>query len=597
MLRAKSLYATAAAFGLAATASAQIGWVGFSENADLRDFAPADINGPGNNGDEVDFMWADLDKNGWDDLVAVRKQPFTSAGKRTNILLMNDIGVLTDQTALYATCSDVGGDNGFATATNDRDVQIVDVDLDGWLDVITATTLSSGDPKALSHPRIYMNLGEDANGDWLGLCYEEARIPQIFLLNSSGQPTTATFPKFCSVGVGDVTGDRYPELYFGDYDSGPGGGGDVNNRLFINDGNGFFTDSHETRMDATHLKSAFGAASFIGDFNGDGRNDILKQTALNSPQHVAISYNNPAAEGSFNVYDGFMNSSPYHVNAGDLNNDGKLDIIVSSDNADRYRLNGGNDALGRVMWGTNYAFTFQSGSDDGFASNNLIADVDMDGWNDALIADVDVDIGGFGRRMHIYHNLGGPGDEGGFVGMREESGGGSVAVTGMTTSDLRGTHDVAVFDIDNDGDNDMVISRDAGTYTWESSVNPVTCQEDRGFGGPGAEALSVCGVPLGTGGSAQLVLGGAEPFALSILLIAGSDAQTYDAAFDVSIVAPLLVKFQFTNGAGVKQFPITGGSGENGVITAYLQYLVTNTTSGSSLDWSSSNVIRVDVEE
>ena len=601
MLRLRTFTTLAAACGMAASAHAQIDWVTFTENAGMRAFEPGEINLPGQTGDETDLIWGDLDRNGWDDLVVVRKQPFTSAGKRTNILLMNELGTLTDRTSLFATCSDVPGDNGFATPTNDRDVQLVDVDQDGWLDVVTAVTLSSGDPKAISHPRIYMNLGEDGNGDWLGLCYEEARIPQVFLLNGSGQPTSATFPKYCSVGVGDVTGDGFPELYFGDYDSGPGGGGDVNNRLLVNDGNGYFTDSLETRMDSTHLLSAFGAASVIADINGDGVNDVLKQTALSPPQHIAVSYNDPANEGNFNIYQVVMDSAPYHVNSGDLNNDGKLDIIVSSDGNDRYRLNGGNDPLGRVLWGTNYTFSFSPAGgfgDDGFGSNNLIADLDMDGWNEALICDVDVDIASYGGRLHIYHNLGQPGDEGGFVDMHEEAeNNGWVAATGLTTDDLISSHDVGVFDIDNDGANDLVISRNRGTYTWESSIDVTTCQEDRGFGGPGGESLSICGKPLGTGGSAQLVLSGAEPFAAAILLIGGSDAQTFNPVTGVSTITPLLFKIQFANGAGVRQFNVTGGSGENGIVDAYIQYLVSNGSAGSAEGWSASNVVRVELEE
>ena len=102
-------------------------------------------------------------------------------------------------------------------------------------------------------------------------------------------------------------------------------------------------------MGPNHLLSAFGAASVIDDLNGDGVNDVLKQTALNPPQHVAISYNNPLNEGFFNIYDNFMDSEPYHVNTGDLNKDGKLDLIISSDNQDRYRLNGGAERRQQVI--------------------------------------------------------------------------------------------------------------------------------------------------------------------------------------------------------------------------------------------------------
>ena len=42
--------------------------------------------------------WGDLDKDGDEDLVIVRKQPWTTSGRKRNVLLMNEKGVLTDRT-------------------------------------------------------------------------------------------------------------------------------------------------------------------------------------------------------------------------------------------------------------------------------------------------------------------------------------------------------------------------------------------------------------------------------------------------------------------------------------------------------------------
>ena len=80
--------ATTAAVALAATsvhAQFDNAWVEFQKS-------PASLNaGTISSGSiETDVIWGDLDKDGRDDLVIVRKQPFTSAGKRTNILLMNE---------------------------------------------------------------------------------------------------------------------------------------------------------------------------------------------------------------------------------------------------------------------------------------------------------------------------------------------------------------------------------------------------------------------------------------------------------------------------------------------------------------------------
>ncbi len=438
-----------------------------------------------NSSDEVDFAWGDLDRDGWVDLVAVVKQDFTSPGKRPNTLLMNEFGVLQDRTSQYASSSTVGGDMGFLTPTNDRDVILVDLDLDGWLDVVTAPTLSDGDPKHIGHPRIYMNRGVNFQGDWLGLIHDDARAPQMFV-EGSGVPAN---PRFCSVSAGDMTGNGYPDLYFGDYDSGGGNQAlDMNDRLWVNDGTAHFTDDSFTRMSFQMRESAFGMAVAVEDFNMDGVADVVKDTALNAPQYVAVSYNNPGNEGFFNLFDAFHTNQPYHTNVGDLNNDGRPDVVVTDDADDRYRVNTGTDAFGRATWGPSSTYDFLPGApdDDGFGGNNLVVDLDNDGWNDVLITDCDVDISGCNRRTHVYHNHGGP------VGTtnltlleeRQSTGAGWIGVVGMDASDLQGTHDVAVFDINLDGFVDMVFGRCTGTFLWmnrgQVSDSPGTAVGPRG---------------------------------------------------------------------------------------------------------------------
>ena len=143
----------------------------------------AEQNLVANDPQEKDYAWGDLDKDGDIDLVVVRKQPFTTSGKRPNVLLLNQDGVLTDRTADFASASETVGDNGFLTPTNDRDVVLVDVDLDGWLDIVTSPTLSDDDPKSIGHPRIYWNRGCTGpcatTEDWQGFIYEDARMPQL----------------------------------------------------------------------------------------------------------------------------------------------------------------------------------------------------------------------------------------------------------------------------------------------------------------------------------------------------------------------------------------------------------------------------------
>jgi hypothetical protein len=107
--------------------------------------------------DEKDYAWGDVDRDGDLDLAIARKEGFTSPGKRVNVLLININGVLTDRTTDFAEDSDFPGDLGFNTPTNDRDIIMSDLNNDGWLDMVTTTAISNGDPQHIGYPRVYMN--------------------------------------------------------------------------------------------------------------------------------------------------------------------------------------------------------------------------------------------------------------------------------------------------------------------------------------------------------------------------------------------------------------------------------------------------------
>jgi hypothetical protein len=406
---------------------------------------------------EKDYAWGDVDQDGDIDLVCVRKQPFTTSGRDPNVLFMNEgvaqghaiNGVLVDRTAQYASATletatwddpqrpdGALPDEGFLTWTNDRDVVLADVDNDGWLDMITATTLSDGAPKWIGHPRVYMNLKE-VGKVWQGFRHEPNRIPQM-------HPTAQ--PDFCSVAAGDVTGDGYADLYFADY---PGDGPRYNNKLLINQGAanpGFFTDSGTSRISAMALSSAFGASSIIADMNNDGAIDAVRQ----DNGTVGVHHNNPANVGFFPdaVFDTYS-ADVYFASVADLNNDSRMDIIFTKDSDDQYFLNTGNAPDGTA--------TFVSSSlgspSQGFGSQSLAVDLNNDGWKDLLIADVDVDIPNCGGSLDVYRNLG----NGPNVTLAQQAVGGLILGT---------THNVAAFDIDNDGWKDLVLGLCTGTQVW-----------------------------------------------------------------------------------------------------------------------------------
>ncbi|MGB0717549.1 MAG: FG-GAP repeat domain-containing protein, partial [Phycisphaerae bacterium] len=448
-----------AASMLAQTAEAGSGgWINFVEETSQRLVATPDrgINDLA----EKDFAVGDVDNDGDLDIVVARKTDVGSACNgsslcQNSLFLFEGVadgqaidGVFVNRTDQYMLDADDGG-QGFFDITNDRDIALADVDGDGWLDIITATTISDGLSKTISHPRIYMNKGE-IGGVWQGYIYEEGRFPQIRTIGAGLQVA----PRFCSIAAGDIDDDGDVDLYFGDYDDAVTAppmpaGHDVNDRLFLNDGTGNFTDSLETRMSSTMLLSAFGMASAIVDMNNDGALDIVKDTALQTPQRISISYNDPNNEGFFNVFDVVYTQAPYHVTPADLNQDGRLDLIVTDDGTDSYMINQGNNAQGIADF-----LTFPFSGDDGFGGNHAIADLNNDGHNDVIITDVDVDFDGCARRMHIYRNLGNLPN----VTLQEQ--GGAAPWT------PNGSHDISVEDINGDGWVDMFIGTCSGYEIW-----------------------------------------------------------------------------------------------------------------------------------
>jgi hypothetical protein len=453
-----TLFATAV-FSPAALAQFDNTWIRFAQDQSrIRDSNGASAGYILGDTQEKDFAAGDLNLDGWTDLVIVRKQPYTTSGAYPNYLLMNEGGLLVDRSALYASDSSIPGDLGFLTPTNDRDVVISDVNLDGWPDVITCTTMADGQPHHISHPRIYINKGAIA-GVWQGLRFEDNRMP-----------TFPIAPHFCGVAAGDVTGEGAPDLYFADY-------GNLSDKLLINNGNGFFTDSGTTRISAAMLDDAFGTAASIVDMTGDGRKDIVRSsgvTGLGAGPMASVATNNPANPGFFpgTLYQSNVGSgATYHEDVGDLNRDGRPDIITSDDGGDAYRYNLGTDGQGKPIWGSTHFYSFVTGGDDGFGGSCHIVDLNNDQWPEAIHADVDVDIGGCNRRAHIYHNLGG--QIGAEVVLKEEAGSASGnwrGVQGMAASDLTGTFDLATLDIDRDGDLDMVFGRCNGTYVWMNQL-------------------------------------------------------------------------------------------------------------------------------
>jgi len=421
-MRRCTLLAAVAGLALPSIATAQ--WISFSDETNTR----LQLDGIGiNDTEEKDILVVDLDKDGWDDVIVVRKKPFSTIGPRQDVVLMNENGVLVDKTSEYAP--------GFLSDMTDaRDVLAADFDGDGWEDIVVCTTFD--DP-----PKYYRNMGAatscpadcnedgtlnildftcfqaafeagegdfnedgEANildfiafqaafeagcegaGEWLGLADEsESRMSYTGVIGNQSKPF-----KMCAVKAGDLDNDGDLDMYWSNYE----GGKDL---ALYNDGNGFFTDKTLEKLGSGSLslaESAFGTQNEIIDVDEDGDSDIVKNTTLfsNSPFGIGvyILWNNGAPNYDFTNFSALPGTnSPYMFAMGDINDDNDVDIYVVQDPQDsihRSTVNGPSN----VSWDT-----FQpspSPRTTGFGGNVYLADLDNDGDLDTMVNPVDVDI-------------------------------------------------------------------------------------------------------------------------------------------------------------------------------------------------------------
>jgi len=472
-----------------ATAPAMAQWVNYANQTSSRLVAPTNLTGQDNI--EKDFAFADFDRDGDIDLVVMRKFPgsiqstCTGCGFFRDLILMNENGVLTDRTSLYGTAADAVGSQGMMDEVNDRDVEAFDVDNDGWVDLITATTMSDTVNTMLGQPRVYRNLGNNASGQWQGFRFEDARIPQLFAKNG-----TAANPRFCDLAVADFNGDGYVDLYFVDYDTPETSGticidlnndgdtadpgecqqspaenatNDFDNKLLYNwgtsggGGPGYFYDTTTTKMTAAQLACAFGNMCMAGDFNGDSLQDVIRVCTLTSGQDAAVLTNKSGPSGpgqTWSLKSVYTGLAPYGMNVADLNNDGKLDFIIADDGQDRYCLNTGNSADGQP----NFSITVMTGTPSEFGNTISVGDLNKDGKTDVIITDIDADLGPFcpssGRRTKIFKNTGTAGNL-----LVEDT-------TILPTADLSNLFDVAIFDVNGDTWPDLVTGGCAGIKVW-----------------------------------------------------------------------------------------------------------------------------------
>ncbi len=236
---------------------------------------------------------------------------------------------------------------------------------------------------------------------------------------------------------------RIETIYEGDVD----GDGDLDlvtynsalnqSHLHVNDGNGIFTPQYAG--DLTEYGRG-GINPAWGDVDGDGDLDIFStyEPSLFSAEsrQLKILINNGLGIFTDNTPSNLTTySNIYGHTWGDVNQDGLIDLIFSSNTANKVYLNQGNLVFTEIHGGDFFTESIPSG-------DLQLGDMDMDGDLDLVLA--------YSLQDTVISNQ-----------VYENNGYG--VFTNVTASDLaadaiRTSHDIAWGDVDSDGDLDLAVA-------------------------------------------------------------------------------------------------------------------------------------------
>ena len=212
-----------------------------------------------------------------------------------------------------------------------------------------------------------------------------------------------------SVALGDVDDDGDLDMVVANLNQG--------NRVYINDGTGSYTDTNQS------LGTNYSWSIDLGDIDGDGDLDMVVANVNESNQ----VYTNDGT-GTFSDTNQVVgtNSQSHHVVLGDVDNDGDLDMVVAN-----------NSSSNKVYINDGFGVFTDSNQSLGTNGSKDIAleDIDSDGDLDMVV------VNDHGEGNRVYKN----------------DGSGVFSDTGQSLGD---SHSWAVDlgDIDGDGDLDMVVA-------------------------------------------------------------------------------------------------------------------------------------------
>ena len=386
----------------------------------------------------------------------------------------------------------------FATGTQPSSVTLGDVNRDGKLDIITS------------------NFGSDSVSVLLGNGDGTFQAKQDF--------TTPITPS--SVTLGDVNGDGKLDIITANYNT-------INASVLLGNGDGTF-QSQQTFATGNGPQSVT-----LGDVNGDGRLDLITANSGVSIVSGNVSVLLGNGNGTFAAQTTFTTGNlPRIVTLGDVNGDGKLDIITANSGSDSTSVLLGN---GNGTFQPKVDFTTGSGP-----FSVTLGDVNADGRLDIVTA-----------------NLGGSGSASVLLG----TGGSAITATFLPQQTFAADNSpvfVTLGDVNGDGDLDIV--------TANLSADNVSVLLGNGNGTFGAQATFATGsfpdgVTLGDvnrDGKLDIVVSNLLTNSVSVLLGNGNGTFKAQSTFAVGTLSTS-VTLGDVNSDG-KLDIITGNSGSSSVL-------------------------------
>lgn len=349
----------------------------------------------------------DIDGDGDQDLIFANGGNFSTPGPNELVrVFVNDgSGFFTDNSAAA-----MSGFNGLH-----RGVELGDVDLDGDLDMILVQDFNR-------QPSLHINNGSGVFADETG-----SRLPAMTLSSTRAQ-------------FGDIDNDGDLDIYINN-----GGAtsrfGCGQSRVWINDGNGFYTDETVGRHPIGNVCEPMDV--IFGDIDGDF--DIDVRTG-NRDANASKLYRNDGT-GVFTEVGGVpADNNTYSYDFGDIDGDGDLDLLGANSNFG----SGGellliNDGSGGYTNGTSQILTNPSIDDN----DTKFLDYDNDGDLDFVIAA----LGGSSER--IYNN----------------DGTGVFTLTaGVISLQVDSSLDVMVADLTGDGAVDIVTAQGESGASFQNRI-------------------------------------------------------------------------------------------------------------------------------